>query len=139
MIDQSIPALVHITDDNINLLSNSQVPILLFFINRNQKQNFRFIKEKAEELKGKYIFAVADMKDPSEQDLAKQFGINKGNLPALFLTDVKVKTSYKFDGNPAYINQFQIQEFVDSFEKGKLTPFNFASGPGIYDAPKDDL
>jgi hypothetical protein len=76
------------------------------------------VKEKAEELRGRYVVAIADMRDPSEQDLASQFGITKLNLPATFLVDVRKKISYKFEGKTAYMNQFMLQEFVDLYEKG---------------------
>jgi hypothetical protein len=34
MITETIPAIVNLSDDNMNLISNSHVPIILFFVSR---------------------------------------------------------------------------------------------------------
>ena len=76
----------------------------------------------SEELKGKLVFSVSDVKEGMQQRLAEFLGIKDSELPTAYILKFGAKGIKKYKLASGGIDLDNLKNFISDFEGDKLTP-----------------
>ena len=125
IIKNSANVLLELNDEAFQLIYEYKQPALIVFVDKNDMNHHeiydRLFKKIGESIYGKLKFIRSGVVTKSEMHLVNLLNIDKKKLPALRIVDFRDERKRKFYEFEGKVNEKEIVNFVNEWEKGKLT------------------
>ena len=125
IIKNSANTLLELNDEAFKLIYEYKQPALIVFVDKNDMNHHdiydRLFKKVGESIYGKLKFIRSGVATQSEMHLVKLLSIDKKKLPALRIVDFRDERKRKFYEFEGKVNEKEIVDFVNEWEKGKLS------------------
>jgi protein disulfide-isomerase A1 len=124
--ENSVPTLVHFSDDFIEPIFQKQKPAIFLFRGEDSAKDLdESFGKAATANKGRIIFSVSGVTNGIQQRLAEFVGVTDKDLPRIVLIEFGAAgvDKFVFSGDAGSFTVEQITSFVDDWKNKKLTKF----------------
>lgn len=124
MNENSTPTLFEFGEDYIEpIFQQKKSCIFLFSEDKNEAYQTAFA-EASKSMKGKILFSTSGVSSGIQERLGEFIGVTKDMMPTMRIvspeTDLK---KYKWEGDLSKLTVADVEQYVNDFKDGKLTPF----------------